>query len=47
MTHTHSLEGDTDPELIETDGDQLELAERTKVSGETALTAGEAQLPMP
>lgn len=28
MTHTHSLEGDTDPELIETDGDQLELAER-------------------
>ena len=26
---------------------QLELAERNKVSGETALTAGEAQLPMP
>ena len=26
---------------------QLELAERNKVASETALTAGEAQLPMP
>jgi hypothetical protein len=26
---------------------QLELAERNKGSGETALTAGDAQLPMP